>query len=90
MLGSAEESSGSWVDGGNGLVGEEGLFDASEFQVVVEVEFHFLAIRAFQIRPGDHAGRERHRGAVEEFIWEVVLSGEDYGQDGFRVSLKLG
>jgi hypothetical protein len=90
VIGSAEKAAGSLVDGGNGLVGEEGLFDPGDFEVVVEVEFHLLAIDAFEVGAGHHPGREGQGGAVEEFIQEVALSGEDHGQEGFGVGLELG
>jgi hypothetical protein len=67
-----------------------GLFDPGDFEVVVEVEFHLLAIDAFEVGAGHHPGREGQGGAVEEFIQEVALSGEDHGQEGFGVGLELG
>lgn len=79
VIGPAEESAGSLVDGRNGLFGEERLFDAGDFQVVVEVEFHLLAVDPFQMGSGYHSGRKGQRGAVEQFIQEVVLAGEDDG-----------
>ena len=37
MIGPAEETAGTLVDGGDGLFGEKRLFDAGDLEVVVEV-----------------------------------------------------
>jgi len=90
VIGSAEEASGSLMDSGDGLFGEEGLFHPGDVQVVVEVALHILAVHPFEVGPSDHPGREGQRSSVEEFVQEVTLPGEDDGQQGFGVPLELG
>ena len=90
VIGSAEETARTLMDGGDGLFGEEGLFHPGDFQVVVEVALHILAVDPFEVGPSHDAGREGQRSSVEEFVQEVTLAGEDDGQQGFGVSLELG
>ena len=47
VIGSAEESPGTLMDGGDRLFGEEGLFHPGDFQVVIEVAFHILTVHPF-------------------------------------------
>ena len=79
VIGPTEETAGALVDGGDGLFGKEGLFDSGDFEVMVEVALHILAIDSFEVGPSYDPGRQGQRRAVEEFIQEVVLSGENDG-----------
>ena len=42
------------MDGGDRLVGDEGLFHPGDFQVVDEVALHILAVHPFQVGPSHH------------------------------------
>ena len=90
VVGSAEEPPGALMDGGDGLFGEEGLFHSGDFEVVVEVAFHILAVDPFQVGPSDYPGRQGQRSSVEEFVQKIILPGEDDRQQGFGVPLELG
>jgi len=68
VIGSAEETSGSLMDSGDGLFGEKGLFHPGDVQVVVEVALHILAVHPFQVGPSHHPGREGQGSSVEEFV----------------------
>ena len=52
-VGTAQESSGPLVDGGDGLVGEQLLGEAGDLEVVFEVSGHVLQFQAFQVGPTD-------------------------------------
>jgi len=90
VVGASQEAAGALLDGGDGIGGEERLRDAGDLEMVVEVGFHVGPGDAVQMGAGDDSGGEGERGAVEEEVGEVVLAGEDDGEDGVGVGLELG
>lgn len=90
VVGASQEATGALLDGGDGVWGEERLGDAGDLEMVVEVGFHVGSGDAVEMGAGDDSGGERERCAVEEEVCEVVLAGEDDGEDGVGVGMELG
>ena len=51
MIGPTEKAAGTLMDGGDGLFGKKRLFDSGDFQVMVEIALHILAVHPFQMGP---------------------------------------
>jgi hypothetical protein len=77
------------MNGSNGLLTEDRMVQSSEAEVMVQVILHALSIHSFEMTSCNHSGGQRQRGSPVEFIQEVILAGQDDGEDGFRVSFEL-
>ena len=74
---------------GDSQIREEVLFDACDFEVVQEVGLHVLEGDAGQMASGHDPGGQGQGGPVYEEVGEVILAGQDDGQDWLGVSLQL-
>ena len=54
-----------------------------------EIILHSVKVGALQVTSGHNPGSQRLRGAIGQFVDEVVLTGQDDGQVGFGVFFKL-
>ena len=90
MVGFPKEPTRALVNGGDGLLTEDRMTEACDFQVVIEIILHALPIHTFEMTPGDYPRGQRERRFPVELIQEIILSGQDDGKDRFRITLKLG
>jgi len=58
-IGPSGKSSGTLMDGQDGLVGEEAFGEAGDFQMLVEIAGHVLELEALQMSPADDPGGQR-------------------------------
>jgi uncharacterized protein YjlB len=89
VIGAAEQSSWALVDGENGLIGKELVFNSGDFLMMFEVVSHFRMVKAFQMTSGYHPGGYGAGGVIHEFIEQVILAWEDDGEYGFGVVIEL-
>ena len=90
MIGFTKEPSRALMDGSNSLFAKNRMVESCEAEVMGEVILHALAVHSFQMASGDYSGRKRQGCSPIELIEEIILSCQENGEDGFRVSFELG
>ena len=90
MVGFAEETTGTLLDGGDGRFLQGIGFQAGQGQVVSQVVGHLLAVYALEMGPGDDSGSQGLGSAEDELIDQGTLTGQDDGQVGFGILVELG
>ena len=78
-VGPAGQTSGTLMDGQDGLVGEEILTESGDFEMMTEVAGHIFEFEALQMGSSDDAGGQGLGGLIHELVEEVILAGQDHG-----------
>ena len=90
MVGLAEETAGTLLDGGDGRLFEGVGFKAGQVQVMDQISFHFLAGDAFEMTTGQDAGSQGMGSAEDELIDQGALTGQNDRKIRFGILIELG
>ena len=77
------------MDGQDGLIGKELVFNPGNLLVVFEISSHLGMVQALQMASGYHSGSDGPGCMIHEFIEQVILTGEDDGQEGLGIVVEL-
>ena len=87
---SAQQSTGTLMDGGDGLLGEQLRTAAGDSEVVSEVCGHLDSVQRFEASSAEDARCEWPRGVIQQLVHEVVLAAENDGQQRLGIEVHLG
>lgn len=74
------------MDGQEGLIGKELIFDSGDLQVMFQIAGHVGLAQAFQMASGHDSGGEGPGSVIHEFIEQIIMTGEDGGHETDRAS----